>query len=57
MYDEIYASLKNIMDIKVAKGNSVQGTLNVVKYILIILTVLIIVFSVYMSTPVSYTHL
>lgn len=50
MYDEIYASLKNIMDIKVAKGNSVQGTLNVVKYILIILTVLIIVFSVYMST-------
>ena len=47
MYDEIYASLKNIMDIKVAKGNSVQGTLNVVKYILIILTVL---FSVYMST-------
>lgn len=50
MYDEIYASLKNIMDIKVAKGNSVRGTLNVVKYILIILTVLIIVFSVYMST-------
>lgn len=50
MYDEIYASLKNIMDIKVAEGNSVQGTLNVVKYILIILTVLIIVFSVYMST-------
>lgn len=50
MYDEIYASLKNIIDIKVAKGNSVQGTLNVVKYILIILTVLIIVFSVYMST-------
>lgn len=50
MYDEIYASLKNIMDVNVAKGNSVQGTLNVVMYILIILTVLIIVFSVYMST-------
>ena len=50
MYDEIYASLKNIMDVSVAKGNSVQGTLNVLMYILIILTVLIIVFSVYMST-------
>ncbi len=50
MYDEIYAALKNIMDVNVTKGNSVQSTLNVFMYVLIVLIVLIIVFSVYMST-------
>ena len=51
MYDNVYAALKNIMDINVTKGDEVQNTLNVLMYILIVLVVAIIAFSVYMSTP------
>ena len=43
MYDNVYAALKNIMDINVTKGDEVQN-------ILIVLVVAIIAFSVYMST-------
>ena len=50
MYDNVYAALKNIMDINVTKGDEVQNTLNVLMYILIVLVVAIIAFSVYMST-------
>lgn len=50
MYDNVYAALKNIMDINVTKGDEVQNTLNVLVYILIVLVVAIIAFSVYMST-------
>lgn len=50
MYDNIYAALKNIMDVNVTKGNQVQKTLNVVMYALIVLVVVIIAFSIYMSS-------
>ena len=50
MYDNVYAALKNIMDINVTKGDEVQNTLDVLMYILIVLVVAIIAFSVYMST-------
>lgn len=50
MYDNVYAALKNIMDIKVNKGNQVQATLKMVMYILLVVIVAIIAFSIYMST-------
>lgn len=50
MYDNVYAALKNIMDIKVTKGDQVQATLNTVMYILLVVIVAIIAFSIYMST-------
>lgn len=43
-------ALKNIMDIKVTKGDQVQATLNTVMYILLVVIVAIIAFSIYMST-------
>lgn len=49
-YDQVYAALKNIMDINVTKGNSVQKTLNTLMYILLVCIVVIIAFSIYMST-------
>ena len=50
MYDNVYAALKNIMDIKVTKGDQVQATLKIVMYILLVVIVAIIAFSIYMST-------
>lgn len=50
MYDNVYAALKNIMDIKVTKSDQVQATLNTVMYILLVVIVAIIAFSIYMST-------
>ncbi len=53
MYEEIYSQMASLMDANVNEGNSLDSTLNILGYVLLIVIIAVIIVSVIVSTKLG----